>query len=84
MSYPNTYRMGCSTSGGICGSEVFDDSLVVTAVHFEYSTIESVQVQIDEHPSSYEAGEYVSKSLPKDGLQHVLCLLMGLVFLGVT
>ena len=45
-AYPRAHVMGCSTAGEICDTQVTDDSLVVTAVEFEHSTIHGVQTRI--------------------------------------
>src|SRR4051794_28594536 len=36
--YPAAHIFGCSTAGEICGTQVSDDSLVVTAVRFEHTS----------------------------------------------
>ena len=54
--YPVAHIFGCSTAGEICGTQVSDDSLVVTAVHFEHTQFRSVQVNLSQTPDSYQAG----------------------------
>lgn len=39
QAYPHAHLLGCSTSGEIYGTQVFDDSLVVTAIQFEGTQI---------------------------------------------
>ena len=41
--YPNAHILGCSTAGEIYDTQVFDDSLVVTAVHFEHTQLKTAQ-----------------------------------------
>ena len=41
--YPGATMVGCSTAGEICGTRVRDDTLVVTAVRFEHTTLKLVQ-----------------------------------------
>ena len=86
-SYPQAHTFGCSTAGEICGAQVFDDSIVTTAINFEYTQIKDVQVQLNQMESSYEAGKYLAKALPlalpslmasgEDKLVHVLVLSKG-------
>ena len=54
--YPNAYLFGCSTSGEICGTEVEDDSLVVTAVYFENTSLAGACVDIGDAGDSFDAG----------------------------
>src|SRR3990172_1733829 len=47
-AYPKAHLLGCSTAGEICGTQVSDDSLVATAVHFKYTQIKSAQIKMSE------------------------------------
>jgi hypothetical protein len=78
MSYPNAHLLGCSTAGEICGTQVFDDTLIVTAVHFEYTSLRGAQVKLSEVENSFQAGERLAQSLDKERLLHVLVLSDGL------
>jgi hypothetical protein len=77
-SYPSALILGCSTSGEVLGTEVRDDSLVSTAVAFEASTIQGVEVQIADLSGSREAGERLARALDSEGLVHVFVLSDGL------
>ena len=77
-TYPNARITGCSTAGEICGTEVTDDSLVVTAVELEHTRIEGGWLSIDQLGNSEDAGERLSTMLSKDGLVHVFVLSDGL------
>src|SRR5690349_12010073 len=61
--YPAAQIFGCSTAGEICGSSVSDDSLIVTAVHFEHTQFRSVQINLNETPDSFQAGESIARKL---------------------
>jgi hypothetical protein len=76
-AYPQAYFFGCTTAGEICNNQVFDDSLVATAVHFEYTRIQGSQVKISDMAHSYEAGQAVARALDKEELIHVLVLSDG-------
>ena len=86
--YPAAHIFGCSTAGEICGTQVSDDSLVVTAVHFEHTRFRSVQANLNQTPDSFQAGEWIARQLPasivdeasgtEEKLAHVLVLTDGL------
>jgi hypothetical protein len=85
--YPRAHVFGCSTAGEISGSRVYDDSLIVTAVHFEHTEFRCAQVSMSETVNSSQAGELLAHSLPHtaaadsgpaEKLAHVLVLSDGL------
>ena len=86
--YPAAHIFGCSTAGEICGTQVSDDSLVVTAVQFEHTQFRSIQVDLRQTPDSFRAGERIAQALPAsvpnpetgvdEKLAHVLVLSDGL------
>lgn len=77
-AYPNAHLLGCSTSGEICGTQVFDDSLVATAVSFEHTQLQGTRIKISDVGGSFEAGERLAQALDKEGLVHVFILSDGL------
>jgi hypothetical protein len=86
--HPAAHILGCSTAGEIAGDEVFDGSLVSTAIHFEHTQLRTAQVCLSVTPDIEQAGEWLGRELPhslgsKDGrpgadLVHVLVLCGGL------
>jgi hypothetical protein len=84
--YPAARLLGCSTAGEICGVQVFDDSVVATAVHFESTLLHGVQVALDEVADSFQAGARLAQKLPPsvtetgrtEKLIHALALSDGL------
>ncbi|MFH1063080.1 MAG: FIST N-terminal domain-containing protein [Candidatus Omnitrophota bacterium] len=76
--YPKAYLLGCSTAGEICDTQVKDDSLVLTAVNFEHSRVQSASVEINNMNDSFNGGERLAKSLDLEGLTHVFVLSDGL------
>ncbi len=80
--YPNAYLLGCSTAGEICGAQVFDDSLVATAVHFEQTRLKGVKTKIDKMENSCDVGRQLAQSLDQEGLVHVFVLSDGLKING--
>ena len=62
--YPSAYILGCSTAGEICGTQVADDSMVATAIHFEHTQLRTAQFSLDANPDSAQAGEVLARQLP--------------------
>lgn len=77
-AYPNAFFLGCSTAGEIFDTQVTDDTLVVTAVHFEKSELRTSIVNISDFNNSREVGEKLAFSMEKEGLVHVFVLSDGL------
>jgi len=78
LQYPNAEIVGCSTSGEIFQEEVFNVSVVVTAVHFDNTTIKVVSEEITSMEDSFAIGEKLIQKLDKIELAHVLILSEGL------
>jgi hypothetical protein len=76
--YPKAHLLGCSTAGEILGTQVLDDSLVATAIHFEHATIAGAHLSLDSVSGSADAGKALARTLPHDGLTHVFLLSDGL------
>jgi len=77
-AYPDAYLLGCSTAGDIFGTQVSDDSLVVTAMRFERTRVLGRSTRIDGPEDSFAAGERLAQSLAGEGLVHVFVLSDGL------
>ncbi len=80
--YPEAHVCGCSTAGEICCTDVRDDSLVVTAIHFERTQVQPASISMKEVQDSREAGERLARLLPKEQLVHVFVLSDGLAVNG--
>jgi hypothetical protein len=76
-AYPNAVPFGCSTSGEIAGTEVLDESVVATAVHFEKTRIATHHIALADVGSSQEVGAAAAKALDHEGLRHVFVLSDG-------
>jgi hypothetical protein len=77
-AYPKAHLLGCSTAGEICGTQVSDESLVVTAMRFASTQLKGARVRMSEVENSCQASELLAKSLPPEGLVHVFVLSDGL------
>lgn len=74
--------LGCSSAGEICGSQVFDDTLVTTAIHFDNTPVKMVESEISDAGHSFHAGEALARQLEPEGLVHVLVLSDGIKING--
>lgn len=80
--YPNAQIVINSTSGEIISDKVHDNSLVVTAIEFEKSTVRTIQVDIFDHKESYQAGEKIAHALDNDELAAIILISDGGVVNG--
>jgi len=76
--YPNAHILLGSTAGEIIGTQVLDNSMVVTAVYFENTKLDFAKTKVQTMADSETAGERLAKSLQKEGLVHVLVITDGL------
>jgi hypothetical protein len=76
--YRSAYITGCSTAGEIFGTRVLDDSIVVTAIQFDKTTVRVAMADLADTPDSAQAGRLLAERLGAGGLRHVLVLSDGL------
>jgi hypothetical protein len=67
-SYPEAHIILSSTSGEIIHTDVFDNSVVVTAIQFDHTTIHCAETNISSHKNSYDAGHYLMQQLKRSDL----------------
>lgn len=82
MNYPHSKIVGCSTSGEILGSTIYDDTLSVAVVKFEKTTLKIFAEEIKKSEDSYEVGASLAKKLDSDTLTAILILSEGLCVNG--
>lgn len=68
---------GCSTAGEIAHTGVMENSLVVTAIRFEHSTVVSSSAELASMADSFAAGERLAAGITEPGLRAVLVLSPG-------
>ncbi len=78
LQYPVAQIIGCSTSGEICGDEVYDQNIVCTALWFEKSRVEIAEEYIKSMDDSFKVGEKLAEKLNKEDLTHLMILSEGL------
>ncbi len=76
--YPNSHIIECSTAGEILDTRVRDNSLSVTAVHFEKTTLKFAEIDIVGVDDSLASGEKLAGMLPQVGLVHAMVFSDGL------
>jgi len=76
-AYPRAHFFGCSTAGEIAGTQVSDDAMVVTAIHFEHTQFQGAQITVTGPEESFKAGERLGQMLDHNGLVHVFVLSEG-------
>lgn len=81
-AYPHAEVVGCSTSGEIRGTHVSDDSIVVTAIHFDNTAIRTAHLVLGGSPDSREAGRSLARQLVDEDLVHILVFSDGLAVNG--
>lgn len=81
-AFPNAHNIGCSTSGEIAGTDVYDESLVVTAIEFEQTQIQVESNNISHYSDSFEAGIALAKRLSVTKLKYVLVICDGALING--
>jgi len=70
--FPNAAVVISSTAGEIYQDTVSDHSLVVAALQFDKTKIETAAVNIKDFANSYDAAAELANRLPKEKLMHIL------------
>ncbi|GAA0853024.1 FIST signal transduction protein [Aliiglaciecola litoralis] len=69
--------VGCSTSGEIQGTAIYDQSLCLTAVEFDSSTVQVVDQVFVQGLNSFDFGQQLATKLSPQNLKHVFLLSDG-------
>jgi len=81
-AYPKAVRVYCSSAGEIHGTEVFDDTVTVTAMKFEKTPLRANNLSIQDYPDSFAAGAGLVKPLIASDLRHILVFSDGAMVNG--
>ncbi len=76
-NFANANIVMASTSGEILGDNVYDDSVAVTAIEFEKTSLKCVVTNISQHAGSYETGLALMTQLESEGLNSVFVISDG-------
>lgn len=74
--------IGCTTSGEILDTKVFDGTVTATAIHFDKSSVVSHHLGIEKTEDSFEAGKKIVNTFNHNNLRHIMVLTDGLVVNG--
>ncbi|MBI3764685.1 MAG: FIST C-terminal domain-containing protein [Chloroflexi bacterium] len=77
QTYPAAHVLGCTTAGEILGTQVTDETIVTTAVHFEHTTFQGAEIRLSEVKDDFEAGQRLAAALSKEKLVHVFVISDG-------
>jgi hypothetical protein len=77
-AFPDAQIIGCSTAGEISNQGVSDNSLVITACHFNKPAFVPVSAEVKTMFETRKAGEELGRGLKKEGLTGVFVLGKGL------
>lgn len=75
--FPDAALVGCTTAGEIIGDEVMDESIVLTAIEFENTDIQTATLILDKMKGSFQAGQKLGEELDKKDLQGVFVISDG-------
>lgn len=75
--YPNANIVSCSTSGEIYERQVYDKSIVATAICLEKTALQFARANSADFGNSRELGQNIARQLPAEGLRYVLVISNG-------
>ncbi|MBI2315001.1 FIST C-terminal domain-containing protein [Candidatus Daviesbacteria bacterium] len=82
--YPDSHLLLCSTAGEIMNTTVSDNSLIVTAILLEKTSLKFGEANISTGEESQQAGGKLASQLPTDDLTHVMIFSDGLKINGTA
>lgn len=77
-NYPNANILLCSTAGEIINDRVEDNTIITTAIYFEKTKLNFVEIRVDDFEDSYSCGKEIAKQLDFNNLKHVLVISDGI------
>jgi hypothetical protein len=80
--YPDAHILLSSTAGEILGTTVSDDTIALTAIQFEKTTLAFTTEEISDPSTSLAVGAKLASALPREGLAHALIFSDGLLING--
>ncbi len=76
--WPSAKLFGCSTAGEISERGVTDKALILNPIHFDSTTMKTVEASITDMQDSLSAGQRLAAMIPREGLKAVFLLGRGL------
>lgn len=82
--YPGSFIVLGSTAGEILDTKVRDNSIALTAVHFEKTVVRFAETNIEDLYDSMNVGKRLAEFLPVEGLVHAMVFCDGLHVNGTS
>lgn len=82
--YPTAAIVGCTTGGEILGPDLYEDSIVATAIEFEHSQVQILSETVGEPSQSFECGARLATALQHEDLRAILLFCDGLCVNGAA
>lgn len=76
-AFPHSAIVGCTTSGEILGSRIYDDSICLTAITFKSATIKVVDSVFADGENAQKFGANLANQVATENLKHVLLISDG-------
>ncbi|MDR2874322.1 MAG: FIST C-terminal domain-containing protein [Methylobacillus sp.] len=76
--YPSAQIIGCTTAGEISNTGVYDDTLQITAIQWERTTMRVTDIVVSDMRNSFQSGATLGSTLKTDNLRAVLVISDGL------
>ncbi len=75
--FSNANIVFSSTSGEILDGEVYDNTVVATAIYLEKSHVQCIETSINKHKSSFDAGKFLTQNLNSNQLKSIFIISDG-------
>ncbi|MFI0490699.1 FIST signal transduction protein [Flavobacterium sp.] len=75
--FPNAEIALCSSAGEIYENDVLDDTISIVALQFQSTSLKTSGINIQDFPSSFEAGKTLVQNLPQENLKLIFVLSDG-------
>ncbi|UXP31337.1 FIST C-terminal domain-containing protein [Reichenbachiella agarivorans] len=72
--YPHADIITCSTNGEILNHTISDNYIIVSAILFEKTVVQALQVDIQDVKDSFDAGTHLSADLDKDLISNLIII----------
>lgn len=76
--FPDMLLVGCSTSGEIANHDIYDESLVLTTLEFEKTSVAHSSCSLQHFDTIFDAARHLAGELPVKDLHHAIILSEGL------
>lgn len=77
-AFPNSYILGCSTSGEIDDIDIHDDSIIGAVLRFESTLLQRASAPIEQAEDSTRAGSAIAEQLARRDLRAIIVLSDGI------